>query len=53
MPRKEKEKASLSSIWLDSKPPYADKVAVKPYQVGYVTPQFQKLDVKEEISGSM
>lgn len=44
MLRREKKKASVSSIYLNMKPPYADKVVVKPYSVGYVTPKLQKFD---------
>lgn len=43
MLRREKEKASLSSICLDQKPPFAGEVATNPYQVGYLSPQFHKI----------
>lgn len=40
MLKKENEKASVSSISLDLKPPYSIEVAAKQYPVGYVTPEF-------------
>lgn len=44
MLRRENEKASLTSLCLDLKPPYVADVKVKPYPVGYVTSLFQKFD---------
>lgn len=40
--KKEKEKASLSTIRTDLKPPY--EVAAKPHPVGYVVSQFHKFN---------
>lgn len=42
MPRREKERASISSIYLDLKPLYDVEVTMKPYRVGYITSQLQK-----------
>lgn len=39
-----KNLASVSSICLDLKPPYATEVVTKLYPVRYVITQFQKLD---------
>lgn len=36
---RQKDKAYLSSICLDLKPPYDAEVAKNPYQVGHPTPQ--------------
>lgn len=44
MLKNEKEKASVSSIYLDLKTPYVAEVAAKPYPVGYITSQFQKFN---------
>lgn len=44
--RREKEKTYVLSISRDLKPPYAGEVTAKPYQMGYITPQFQKFDEK-------
>lgn len=41
---REKEKAFISSICLDLKPPYAVEIVAKSYPVGYVTPQFHKFE---------
>lgn len=42
MLRREKEKAFVSSICLDLKPPLATEVATNLYQLGYISPQFHK-----------
>lgn len=41
---KEEEKDSKRIIGLNLKPPYLDKIARKPHQVGYVVPHLQKFD---------
>lgn len=42
MLKKEKEKASTSSVSLDLKPSYSTEVAAKPYPTEYRVSEFQK-----------
>lgn len=51
--RKDKEKAFVSSICLDLKPPYAAQVEVKPYPMGYVLNNFKTLIKGEITQGNM
>lgn len=47
MSRKEKDKSSISSAYLELKPPYLIKVAAKPYPSKYAMPKFQKFDERK------
>lgn len=40
IPKKEKEKASTTSVCLDLKPSYLANVASEPYLVAYIMPKF-------------
>lgn len=44
MSRKQKERASVSLIYLHLKPKCDTEVIAKPYMLGYAPPQFQKFD---------
>lgn len=46
--RREKEKAYVSSICLDLKPPYVVEVAAKPYLLGYVALIIQQFNNSRE-----
>lgn len=41
---KKKEKASISLVSLDLKPPYSTEVAARPYPSEYKTPKFRRYD---------
>lgn len=44
MLRNKKEKAYVSSVYLDMKPPWSVEVGGKPYSAGNIMPKFQMFD---------
>lgn len=44
MLQREKEKASLTAVCLNIRPPYPAKIVTKPYPLGYSVLKFQKFD---------